>query len=325
MDTIAHNEGSPKTIDFKTIEKALKSAGASAVTAIRADRVDDSDREMFRQWMERGDNAGMEYMSNWPDLRFDPRLLHEETCFIICCAFSYKRNLNKAPRIASYALGQDYHKVIPKRIRKAFRELGNGFSDTARICVDSAPVRERYWAVKSGLGTRCDNGLVSIPGLGTRFFLTEILTPWQITYLPDASKDGDRGPDEVRTCNHCGACRRACPGGAIREDGTIDARRCVSYLTIEHKDPWTGPQKQIMNSPEAKDRLFGCEICQQVCPLNQSIPPTQIPEFQSNPDLLTLSPQQIVTLTSDQFNILTLNSPLRRIGLDALRRNARLD
>lgn len=301
-------------VDFKTIEKALVSAGAAVVAAIRADKVDDSDRAMFWRWMERGDNAGMDYMANWPGLRFDPREMHEGTRFVICCAFSYNHNLSDVPRIASYALGEDYHRIIPKRIRNALRELGNGFNDTARICVDSAPVRERYWAVRSGLATRCDSGLVSIPGLGTKFFLVEILTPREITGIPEAA--------EGEGCDHCGACRRACPGGAIREDGTVDARRCVSYLTIEHKGEWSAEQKEIMDRPGARERLFGCEICQRVCHLNRNLPPTDIPELSPRPELLALDRARIAALTLEDFNRLTCNTPLKRTGLDALRRNA---
>ncbi len=306
-------------IGFSVVAEALRGAGAAAVAAVRAEAVSDADREQFGRWLESGMNAGMEYMHNWPGLRFDPRELHPGTAFVICCAFPYAQNLAEAPQIASYALGADYHKVIPKRIKKALRGLENDFYGSVRICVDSAPVRERYWAVRSGLATRCDSGLVAVPGLGTQFFLAEILTTWKLTgpepflNLPSAA---------ASVCDACGACRRACPAGAIGEGGTVDANRCVSYLTIEHKGDWTDAQREAMSLPTAKGRLFGCEICQRVCHLNRNVPTTAIPEFAPRPELLAMTAVKATTLTTEDFDRLTQSSPLRRTGLDALRRNA---
>lgn len=305
-----------RTVDFQILRDALVKAGARAVSAVRADDVSSADRKVFERWLRRGDNAHMEYMNNRPDLRFSPQNLHEGTKYIICCAFAYAQDVMKSSQIASYALGSDYHKVIPKRIKEALRGLENDFYESVRICVDSAPVRERYWAVRSGLARRCDSGLVSVPGAGTRFFLTEILTPWDISGIPE--------PVMEEGCDHCGACRRACPGGAIREDGTIDSRRCVSYLTIEHKGEWSDEQKEIMNRPGASDRLFGCEICQQVCHLNRKEMPGVISEFHPRPELVSLDRETIAHLTPEEFNSLVRNSPLKRTGLDSLRRNAHL-
>ena len=330
-----------KAISFPLLSEALAKAGAAAIAAVRAEVVSDTDRTLFESWLAEGMNADMAYMHNWPDLRFDPQAMHEGTRWIICCAFPYAQNLQEAPHIASYALGDDYHKVIPKRIREALRTLENEFSATARICTDSAPVRERYWAIRSGLAHPGDSGLVAIPGLGTQFFLAEILTPYDLITSPTpqpqpphpspTSKSLSSDTSEARvpnlqespdTCTHCGACKRACPGGAITGDGRVDARKCVSYLTIEHKGEWTDEQKQIMSSPKAKGRLFGCEICQRVRPLNRQVPTTTIPEFQPRPTLLTLTPAQAVALTPEDFATLTRNTPLKRTGLPALHRNA---
>ncbi len=317
--------GRYEELDFKLLSEALVKAGAGAVAAVRAEAVGEEDRRLFERWLAGGHNAGMGYMANWPELRFDPRVMHEGTRWVVCCAFPYAQNLEKAPTVASYALGDDYHKWIPKTVREALRGLENDFNETARICVDSAPVRERYWAVKSGMGERCDSGLVSIPGLGTQFFLCEILTTWELTGVPENT--GQIGaPEKVdpmgERCDHCGACRKACPAGAILEDGTVDARRCVSYLTIEHKGEWTDDQKRVMALPGARDRLFGCEICQRVCHLNRNVPTSPIEAFRPRPDLLSLNPETVATLTPDLFNRLTRNSPLRRTGLDALRRSS---
>ncbi len=320
---------SERCVGFEDLAEALLQAGAVAVGAVRADRTDPSDERFFREWMGQGMNAGMDYMDNWPALRRDPREMHPGTRWIVSCAFPYPGHPSGAPYIASYALGDDYHKVIPKRVRKALRELPEGFSEATRICVDSAPVRERYWAVRSGIAERCDSGLVSVSGFGTRIFLTELLTTWDLTASEGESPmavmtETGAGPGSSR-CDHCGACRRACPGKAIGENGRVDARRCLCYLTIEHRGPWTEEQKEIMDTPEGRASIFGCDICQRVCHLNRNLPASGPEEFLPRPELLALTPEKVRQLTPGSFSRLTRNSPIRRTGLEGLLRNVRAD
>ncbi|MDE6338429.1 MAG: tRNA epoxyqueuosine(34) reductase QueG [Muribaculaceae bacterium] len=254
------------------IRDKFKQSGACAVGFAQAGEVEASEWQLFEEWLKRGDNAGMDYMRNYPELRRDPREMFEAKS-VISVAFSYKpkewRDESRG-MIAAYAYGKDYHKVIRKLLKEPLREIGEWFRDMRfRVCVDSAPVLERYWAIKAGIGYRGDNGCVIVPGFGSMVFLAEILTDLEIE--EDEPLDMD--------CGHCGACVEACPGKALGE--TIDCRRCLSYLTIEHKGDWDDPVcGEVLKSEEGRNTLFGCDRCLRVCPHNKVAPPGDIEAFE---------------------------------------------
>ena len=173
-----------------------------------------------------------------------------------------------------------------------------------RVCVDTAPVLERYWAVKSGLGFKGLNSLLILPSRGSYFFLGEILTTAEITPTEPCNK----------RCGDCGACQRACPAGAIKGDGTIDASRCLSYLTIEYRG-------ELPDSVDLGNRIYGCDTCQRVCPHNRKSRPTEIEDFTPSPEFLALDRDEIANLTPERFNTLFRHSAIKRTKLSGLLRN----
>lgn len=364
------------------LRQAILGAGACAVGFAEAAPVSPEAWEDFCRWLDAGHNAGMEYMHNYPDLRRDPRLLLEGCRTVISIAFSYAQPRYRDPAkgmIASYAYGRDYHKELRKILRPIIKthiqdKFGPSSTNlsakkisppipsadksapaaSARICIDSAPILERYWAEQAGIGRRGDNGAIIIPGHGSLVFLAEILTT--IPFPPDASASigpvGSVAPAAPvaqvapQKCSHCGACRRACPGSAILPDGTIDARRCLSYLTIEHRGSFPRPlisKAEAASFPEkpgghpeagsvalrlgaekALPVIFGCDICLRSCPLNKAIPTTPIPAFLPSPEIMELTPEAIREMDESRLGSLLAGSPISRCGIEGLRRNISL-
>ena len=324
---------------IKDIETILLEAGAVKARATVATRADAADASALMDWLDKGWLAGMEYMRRHLDLRLNPSLLLEGARSVICVAFNYtpaELRAPELPQIASYAYGLDYHDVIRQRLQKAVRELENAYGGHYRICIDSAPTLDRMWAEKSGLGYRCDNGLITVGEFGTRVFLAEIIT----TLPPEVITDKDAPDEKPRIsygrkigesidreliaggCTHCGACRKACPTKALANDGTVDARRCMSYLTIEHKGEWDGEGREAMDTAWGRRTLFGCDLCQIVCPLNTNSPATDISEFQPIPGIMTMTAAEAAAMTQEEFSRIFKGSPIKRSKLAGLKRNA---
>ena len=272
--------------------------------------VDPSWTDSYNRWLDLGLNASMEYLSNYPDLRSNPEgLLPGVSSVIVCAIPYYSPRPAAAPdgsRIASYALGTDYHRAVRRHLRPIAAEIERLFGGQTRICIDSAPVRERYWAVRAGLGGIGLNTHLLIPGAGSMFFLAEILTTARFR------------PSKPLEDNPCGRCVRACPAGALSAsaDGLpqLDARRCLSYLTIEHRGPFA-------EGTDLHHCLFGCDACALACPLNANPPETTLAELRPRPEITALTAAQTATMTEADFDRLTQGSPLRRAGLEGLRRN----
>lgn len=300
----------------KKVKEKLLAAGALSVGIAEAKPVDKKACMEYAHWLERGRNAGMTFMGNHRDIREDPRLLLEGAKSIICMAFGYaakERRGTGLPRISAYALLPDYHEWIKKRIREAGLNeiLGEEHKDW-RICVDSAPIMERYWAVKSGIAIRGDNGAAIIPGSGSEVFLAEIITTREVA----ADKETEDN------CGHCGACMRACPTGALRNDGTIDCDRCISYLTIEHRGEWIKPEHiEAMSTKEGKETLFGCDRCISAClhnrkGANEGHTPAPIET------IVTLTPQKILEAPAEELSSILKGSCLKRAKNAGIIRNA---
>lgn len=301
----------------EAIRRIFLDAGACAVGFARAEEVDGGVWDKFLKWLERGDNAGMAYMRNYPDLRRDPRLLMENTHTIMVLAFSYapkEWRPVESGMIAAYAYGKDYHKEIRKLLKNPLRQLEAEYTGLhSRTCIDSAPILEHYWASRAGVGFKGDNGTIIVPGYGNLVFLTEILMDIEIE--PDQPIRGD--------CRHCGACRQACPGDAIGADGEINCRRCISYLTIEHRGEWTEKDSlEVMKSPAGTSAIFGCDICLRVCPHNHNVPSTSIAAFSADEHVKVLSNEVITAMDSDEeLNSFLTSSPIKRATLQGLKRN----
>lgn len=323
----------------KEIEAILLSSGAIKCRIIPAGRPDAMTASHLIDWLDKGFNAGMDYMERNQDIRFNPALLLDGTNSIITLAFNYtpaELRAPELPQIASFAYGFDYHNVIREALQRPVTELKNAFGGDYRICIDSAPVLERYWAEKSGLGYRCDNGLVTVGDYGTRVFLAEILTTLPADTLADREapeekprisygrKIGETHDRELIAggCTHCEACQRACPTKALQKDGTVDARRCLSYLTIEQKGEWDAAGTEAMNTAWGRHTLFGCDLCQMVCPLNDHAPATAMEGLQPIPGILTLTAGDILEMAPEDFSRIFKGSALKRAKLEGLRRNA---
>lgn len=277
-----------KKEELKTV---LRNAGAVAVGFSVAEPVPVSEWELFENWLSAGHNAGMDYMHNYPEIRQDPRLLLPNAKTIISMAFSYSA-INRDESmgfIASYAFYPDYHKAIRKVLKSAVQQMyPSGCGVNWRICVDSAPILERYWARRSGIGFQGDSGMIIVPGIGSRVFLAEIIT------------DAEFEPDEPlsKDCGHCGKCRSACPGNALSNQG-LDCRRCISYLTIEHHGGYDEIGKAVMNTEAGQNTIFGCDRCVEACPWNEQNPPSSIPNFSPLSNILSLSKERFHQLTND--------------------------
>lgn len=302
--------------DKERMRTALMRTGACAVGFATAREVTTECARCHDSWIAAGYNAGMEYMGAHRNIRNDPRLLLEGARTVISLAFPYTQPRLRpasAGHISEYAYGRDYHKEIRSRLRPAITSLPETEQGAQwRICIDSAPIFERYWAQQAGIGTAGDNGAIIIPGYGSKVFLTEIITTLIIE--PDAPATGD--------CGHCGACRRSCPANAILDNGIIDTRRCISYLSIEHKGEWDSPEAiAAMDTEPGRNTIFGCDICISVCPHNRNVRPTDITAFLPSKAMASLNFGRIMTINDEEFLRDFAGTPLMRAGLAGLRRN----
>lgn len=259
----------------------------------------------YRQWISEGKQAGMQYLEKYDPVRANPELLLPGAKSMLIVAFPYRFEAEIQLPIALYARGKDYHDVV----RDYLKSVAALIPGESRICVDSAPLRERYWAAKSGLGQIGRNNQLFVPGFGSFCFIATILTT---ALLPSHRPFDFPSPDP---CGDCRRCIDACPGKCIPPDGSaIDARKCISYLTIEHRGPL--PEGLKLRS------LYGCDVCQTVCPLNRQTLPSPIPEFAPSDAIKTLTLDAIETLTQEQFSTIFRGSPIKRTKLPGLLRNA---
>ena len=258
----------------------------------KAERLNDHEAQLD-QWLANGFHGNMEYMENHKAMRLDPTLLVPGAKSVICLAYNYfpettrLQQNNTTPQIAKYAWGDDYHHVIKDKLFKLIdriKTLNPAFE--ARAFVDSAPVMERQWAERAGLGWIGKNSLLLRKGVGSFFFLAEIICNLELE------------PDQQQTdhCGECTACIDACPTQAIVQPQVIDSTRCVSYLTIEDK---TWPESIEISKTESW--AYGCDICQDVCPWNRFSQPNQEPRF---------APREMISWNNSQWKE-ALSEPAR--------------
>lgn len=295
----------------------LRDAGAVAVGIAEAGEVSETAWRRYVEWIELGMASGMGYMRNHMEIRRDARLLLEGARSMIVCAFSYRpqgeeegSGAVEREGIATYALGEDYHDRTKRLIRgSGIRKILGEEGKDWRICVDSAPVLERYWAEEAGIGWRGMGGAIVVPGVGTEVTLAEIVTVKELS--PDGRLAGD--------CGRCGACVRACPTGASGERG-IDCDLCLSYLTIEHRGEWTDERHiAAMGTAAGRKTLFGCDRCMRVCPHNDKSVTTGQPPL---PGVATLTRAEACEMSQEEFSRRMKGSAFKRAKLAGLRRNA---
>ena len=307
----------------------LKKSGAIAVAATHAEEVEERAWKEYLDWLSDGMHASMTYMENHLHIRKDPRLLLEGAKSIITLAFNFhpaEYRDNADGMIACYAYGEDYHDLLRRELNNSVQALKEKFGGEYRICIDSAPIMERYWAVKSGLGMRCANGSVEVEGFGNMLFLAEILTTLDISSVTEEYYIGhpeDEDKDNCQKgCDNCNACTRSCPAGALLPSGMVNSRKCISYLTIEHRGDWISEEeREAMNTRTGRNTIFGCDLCLRTCHLNRATPPTDLEGLKPRETIMQLSPQDIREMTQEDFSRTFKGSPIKRAKLAGLKRN----
>lgn len=293
-------------IKKKALELGFSACGIAAATVLN------NHRKPLNNWLDEGCHGEMHYMANHFEKRLDPRLLSEGAKSVIVVLMNYypEKSLpaHQPYLISRYAYGTDYHFVIKEKLRQLQDFIAKESGESQyRIFTDSAPVLERAWASRAGLGWIGKNSMLITPRKGSYFFIGEIITSLELTY--DQPYGGDY-------CGDCSRCIDACPTQAIRNDRSIDARRCISYLTIEKKG-------EIAEEHHQKYRqwIFGCDICQEVCPWNRFSDPHQEGLFMINEEVRNMTPKDWENLDKETFNRLFRKSPLKRAKHEGIVRN----
>jgi len=295
----------------KWIKNRAAEAGFSACGIARADFLE-KDATRLEEWLKAGFHGTMAYMENHFDKRVDPRKLLEGARSVIVFLYNYfpEKPLPETDNyiLSKYAYGEDYHHVIKDKLFRLIAEIKELAGNiNARPFVDSAPVLERAWAERAGLGWVGKNANFIVPKRGSFFFISEIITDLELDY--DQPRNND-------FCGDCTRCLDACPTQAIVAPRVVDARRCISYLTIELKD-------EIPNGFEGKfhDRIFGCDICQDVCPWTKFSAQHNEPRFMPNDKLAGMKAAEWEQLTPELFNALFKKSAVKRTKFAGLIRN----
>ncbi|MBV8780614.1 MAG: tRNA epoxyqueuosine(34) reductase QueG [Phycisphaerae bacterium] len=269
----------------------------------------------FRRWMAEGNAGTMQWLTKRTEERCDPRVYFPGTRSIICVAMNYHVTLQErsdsegSGRIARYALGDDYHEVIKGKMHRLADWLQKAAPGTRTRCgVDTAPIMERELAARAGIGWIGKNTCVIHPRVGSWILLGEVLTTLDL-------------PSDEPIADHCGSCSRcidACPTGAIEKAYHLDARKCISYLTIEHRGELDERKQASIG-----DWLFGCDICQDVCPFNRRAPEANEPAFQPRFADGTVDLMETLSWRPNEFNPRLSGSAMKRVKLPILQRNAR--
>jgi epoxyqueuosine reductase len=293
------------------IKAEARRLGFSACGVAKAVRLNDDARRL-EQWLSKGYNGSMQYMERHFDMRVDPTLLVPGAKSVITLSCNYYPNEQQqphAPKVAKYAWGTDYHFVIREKLNELLHFIRTTIGEVhGRGFVDSAPVLERAWAVRSGLGWVGKNGNLISRTDGSFFFIATLITDLDLT------------PDALFATDHCGTCTRcidACPTDAIVSPTVIDGSKCISYLTIELKDALipSGLQSKM------DGWMFGCDVCQDVCPWNRFSKPHHEPAFTPIPEILDLSMGEWEALSEEAFNKTFKRSPMKRSKWKGIQRN----
>jgi epoxyqueuosine reductase len=265
----------------------------------------------LENWLNKNHHGKMSYMANYFDERLDPRLLVDDAKSVVSLLLNYypeERQNPESPKISKYAYGEDYHFVIKDKLKLFFEAIQEEIGEVGgRVFVDSAPVMDKVWAKKSGLGWIGKNSNLLHPKHGSFFFIAELILDLELEH---------DGPIKDY-CGTCTACIDDCPTEAIIEPYVVDGSKCISYLTIELKD-------QILPS-EFKGKMdnwmFGCDICQDVCPWNRFSSPHQEPRFYPKTDLMGMTSKEWSEITELTFDELFKLSAVKRTKFEGIKRN----
>ena len=265
----------------------------------------------LEKWLKNNMHGQMQYMENHFDKRLDPTLLVEGSKSVISLLLNYfpseEQTDKTAPKISKYAYGTDYHFVIKDKLKQLLHFIQDEIGDVhGRAFVDSAPVLDKAWAAKSGLGWIGKHSNLLTQQVGSFYFIAELIVDLDLEY-------------DSATTDHCGSCTAcidACPTEAITEPYVVDGSKCISYFTIELKENISTEFKGKMD-----DWMFGCDVCQDVCPWNRFSKPHSQPLFNPHPELLSLTKKDWEEITEDTFKKVFKNSAVKRTKFSGLKRN----
>ena len=295
----------------KIVKDIAQSMGFDSCGIAEARRLDDDARRL-EKWLNKGFHGEMKYMENHFDMRIDPTLLVPGAKSVITLLYNYfpeQEQSQHLPKVAKYAYGKDYHLVIREKLTVFLNKIRERIGQIeGRGFVDSAPVLERAWAVQSGLGWVGKNGNLINKKKGSFFFIATLITDLKLNadvpYVQDF-------------CGNCNRCIEACPTNAILPNKEIEASQCISYFTIELK------QSQLPDQYKGKsdEWIFGCDICQDVCPWNRFSQPHQEPSFEPLNSILSFTIQDWINTDQYTFNQLFKDSPIKRSKWEGIQRN----
>ncbi|MCR9287206.1 MAG: tRNA epoxyqueuosine(34) reductase QueG [Bacteroidetes bacterium] len=294
------------------LKTEAKRLGFSFVGVAKAEALNEEARHL-ETWLKNDYHGKMSYMENHFDKRIDPTKLVPGSRSIVTLMYNYYTEKEQedeiAPKISKYAFGKDYHFIIKNKLKELLQFLNDNIGDVSGRCfVDSAPVLERKWAAKSGLGWTGKNTLLINPKAGSYFFLAELII--------DLELEADHPMKDY--CGTCTRCIDACPTNAISANGyLLDASKCISYLTIELKDEQLPEEFR----GQMKNYMFGCDICQEVCPWNKFSTPHNERNFEPHPNLLGMNKRDWEEITEEIFKEVFQKSAVKRTKFHGLKRN----
>ncbi|MDQ6470586.1 tRNA epoxyqueuosine(34) reductase QueG [Flavobacterium sp. LHD-80] len=264
----------------------------------------------LEKWLHNNHNGQMAYMENHFDKRLDPTLLVDDAKSVVSLLLNYfpsESQNDDSFKISKYAYGQDYHFVIKEKLKELLHSIQENIGEVSgRAFVDSAPVLDKAWAAKSGLGWIGKNSNLITQKVGSFYFIAELILDLDLEY-------------DYKVTDHCGSCTAcidACPTQAIVAPYVVDGSKCISYYTIELKENLPYDMKGKFD-----EWMFGCDTCQDVCPWNRFSKPHSEPLFNPNPDLLSFSKKDWTEITEETFRTVFRNSPIKRTKFEGLKRN----
>lgn len=294
----------------ESIKSKAKDLGFLSCGISKADFLEE-EAPRLEQWLNQNHHGEMAYMANHFDKRLDPRVLVPGAKSVVSLLLNYhskeKQTDVEAPKIASYAFGDDYHKVIKDKLKQLMSFIHKEIGEVqGRVFVDSAPVMDKAWAAKSGLGWIGKNTNLISKKVGSFFFIAELILDLELEHDLPATDH----------CGSCTACIDACPTDALIAPYQIDGSKCISYVTIELKN-------EIPTDFHGKmdNWAFGCDVCQTVCPWNRFATPHSEPAFNPPDELLSLSKNQWEEMTQEVFSVIFKNSAIKRTKFEGLKRN----
>lgn len=295
----------------RLVKEAARQQGFSYCGIAKAEQLDEDARRL-ETWLQQGMHGSMQYMENHFDLRIDPRKLVPGAKSVITLLQNYypeQKQPAGIPKIAKYAYGKDYHDVIRAKLRSFLAQLNQSIGEIqGRGFVDSAPVLERTWAVKSGAGWIGRNGNLINKQAGSFYFIATLIVDIALQYDDPLAKD---------FCGNCRKCIDACPTNAIGNNKVIDGSKCISYFTIELKDALIPEQVK----GKFDNWLFGCDVCQDICPWNRFSKQHSEPAFTPIPEILNLSTKEWEALSEATFARIFKESPIKRSKYKGIQRN----